>query len=76
MIRNLNQVSFQGFGTIFPERAHAARIMDKGGRQSMQLENGEVPVYRALSETWLGCGTHEHPVRVFRWKYVLSFLSG
>ena len=57
MIRNLNQVSFQGFGTIFPERAHAARIMDKGGRQSMQLENGEVPVYRALSETWLGCGT-------------------
>ena len=57
MIRNLNQVSFQGFGTIFPERAHTAKIMDKSGRQTLQLEAGKAPVYRALSETWLGCGT-------------------
>ena len=57
MIRNLNQVSFQGFGTIFPERAHAAKIMEKSGHRAIQLENGKAPVYRALSEVWLGCGS-------------------
>ncbi|MBP3674290.1 MAG: helix-turn-helix transcriptional regulator [Oscillospiraceae bacterium] len=57
MIRNLNQVSFQGFGTILPERAHTAQIVDKGARQTMQLQSGDAPVYRAVSETWLNCGT-------------------
>ncbi|MBQ7801238.1 MAG: helix-turn-helix domain-containing protein [Oscillospiraceae bacterium] len=57
MIRNLNQVSFQGFGTILPERAHTAKIVDKGARQTLQLQSGDAPVYQAVSETWLNCGT-------------------
>ena len=57
MIRNLNQVSFRGFGTILPERAHTAKIVDKGARQTVQLQSGDAPVYRAVSETWLNCGT-------------------
>ena len=57
MIRNLNQVSFQGFGTILPERAHTAKIVDKGARQTVQLQSGDAPVYRSVSETWLNCGT-------------------
>ena len=57
MIRNLNQVSFQGFGTILPERAHTAKIVDKGARQTVHLQPGDAPVYRAISETWLTCGT-------------------
>ena len=57
MIRNLNQVSFQGFGTILPERARAAKIIDRGERQMIALEQGDAFVYRAVSEVWLGCGT-------------------
>ena len=57
MIRNLNQVSFQGFGTILPERAHTARIADKGARQTLQLESDSAPVFHAASEVWLTCGS-------------------
>ena len=57
MIRNLNQVSFQGFGTILPERARAAKIIDKGDRRTLALEQGNAVVYRAVSEVWLNCGT-------------------
>ena len=57
MIRNLNQVSFQGFGTILPERAHTAKIVDKSARQTIPLQAGDAPVYRAVSEAWLNCGT-------------------
>ena len=57
MIRNLNQVSFQGYGTILPERAHTAKIMDKNTRQPLQLPPGEALVYRSVCETWLNCGT-------------------
>ncbi|MBR3973452.1 MAG: helix-turn-helix transcriptional regulator [Oscillospiraceae bacterium] len=57
MIRNLNQVSFQGYGTILPERAHAAKIIDKGERQTITLDQGDALVYRAVSEVWLNCGT-------------------
>ena len=57
MIRNLNQVSFQGYGTILPERAHAAKIIDRGERQTLTLTKGAASVYRAVSEVWLNCGT-------------------
>ena len=57
MIRNLNQVSFQGFGTILPERAHTAKIVDKGARQTIQLQSGVAPVYCAASEVWLNCNS-------------------
>ncbi len=57
MIRNLNQVSFQGFGTILPERAHTAKIIDKGAKQTLRLVGGEAPVFRAESEVWLSYNT-------------------
>ncbi len=53
MIRNLNQVSFQGFGTILSERAKAEKQPDKGQRRTLQLQQGAATVYRALSETLL-----------------------
>lgn len=46
MIRNLNQVSFQRFGTISSERPHGANTVDtKVGYQNMQLLPGDAPVY-------------------------------
>ena len=53
---NLNQVSFQGFGTILPERSHGARAAGKDTRLSLRLEKGDAPVYRTASEVWLICG--------------------
>ena len=55
MIRNLNQMTFQGFGTILPERAQTNRSMDKG--TVLELIQGQAPVFRAASETWLSCGS-------------------
>ena len=57
MIRNLNQVSFQGFGTIAPERAQTAKNADRGERLVWQLEPGPAAVYRAVAEVWLNCGS-------------------
>ena len=57
MIRNLNQVSFQGFGTIAPERAQTVKNAEKGERQVFQLEQGDARVYRAASEVWLECAS-------------------
>ena len=57
MIRNLNQVSFQGFGTIFPERTHAAKIIGQGERRTLELNQALAAVYHAESEVWLNAGT-------------------
>ena len=57
MIRNLNQVSFRGFGTILPERGHSAKMTDRADRQSLHLGEGKATVYRAQSEVRLGIGT-------------------
>ena len=57
MIRNLNQVSFQGFGTIVPERANAARITEKGDKKLLSLQGGAADVYRAESDVWLNPGS-------------------
>ncbi len=54
MIRNLNQMTFQGFGTILPERGHLTKSFDKSN--PLQLGNGHAPVYRSRSETWLSFG--------------------
>ena len=55
MIRNLNQMTFQGFGSILPERAQNAKSVDKS--TALELRQDQAPVYRALSDTWLSCGT-------------------
>ena len=55
MIRNLNQVSFRGFGTILPERSRGAR---SGGelKKTLQLDGGDAPVYRCDQDVWVVCG--------------------
>ena len=57
MIRNLNQVSFQGYGTIQPERGGAPRISGLTRRQTMELAVGDAPVYRAKADTWFRFST-------------------
>ena len=58
MIRNLNQVSFQRFGTLSPERGQSAKTSDKSViRQTLQLTDGDCPVYRSAGECWLCSGT-------------------
>ena len=57
MIRNLNQVSFQGFGTILPERGQGNKDMERSGRRTLSLQPGPAHVYRASCDTWLGNGT-------------------
>ena len=55
MIRNLNQVSFQGFGTILPERIQSAKISDKGERSVVHLDGGDGKVFFAQEDVWLAC---------------------
>ena len=55
MIQNLNQVSFQGFGTILPERVQSAKIGDKGERRIIHLDCGVGKVFFAEEEVWLAC---------------------
>jgi len=55
MIRNLNQVSFQGYGTIMPERSQTVKTVDRGQRLILELQSGPATVYRGDSDVWLGC---------------------
>ena len=64
MIRNLNQMTFQGFGTIPPERAQNARGLDKG--KEYALTGADAQVYRAVSETWISCGSGTSVLSVSR----------
>jgi len=56
MIRNLNQMTFQGFGTIPPERSQNQK-KNTESTVSLQLSVGDALVYRAMSDTWLSCGS-------------------
>lgn len=56
MIRNLNQVSFQRFGTISPERGQGCKpSVRQPYRQILHLSEGSMPVYRSSNECWLNC---------------------
>lgn len=57
MIRNLNQVTFQGFGTVPPERTQNTRNMDKNAAVPRKLSQSEAVIYRAKAETWISCGS-------------------
>ncbi len=47
MILNLNQMTFQAFGAVFPERNTQERGSDfPGTRQTLHLGQGDAPVYR------------------------------
>jgi len=64
MIRNLNQMTFQGFGTIPPERAQNTRGLDKG--EQIFLTGEDSQVFRAAAETWISCGNGTSVLSVSR----------
>ena len=47
MIRNLNQLTFQSFGTVPPERARADKNTDKEKSSLLSLSPKEATLYRA-----------------------------
>ena len=53
MIRDLNQMTFQSFGSVLSDRAQA----DKNNELIVPLsvDASQVDVYRAASPTWLNC---------------------
>ena len=66
MIRNLNQVTFQGFGTVPPERTQSARNFDKNTAVTVKLTEAESPAYRAQADTWVACGSGTSVLSVSR----------
>ena len=61
MIQNLNQVTFQGFGTVLPERAQPKQAAPKNAVR-MKLTQMEASLYRASADTLLTC-TGVRPLR-------------
>ena len=57
MIRNLNQVTFQGFGTVPPERSHSTGGFDKNAATTLPLSQENAVIFRALSDTWAAGGS-------------------
>ena len=53
MIRNLNQVTFQGFGNVPPERTQSAKLFEKSEAVSLTLSQKETAIYCAKAETWV-----------------------
>ena len=53
MILNLNQMTFQKFGTVLPERAQSAKIEEFGECKSVQLLCGDSPVFFAEDAVWV-----------------------
>ena len=53
MIRQLNPITFQDFGTILPERPDSTDTAQRQGLQQLKLTQGTLPVYQAEGETWL-----------------------
>ncbi len=66
MIRNLNQVTFQGFGNVPPERTQSAKQFDRNTALTVELSQTENPVYRAKAETWATCGSGSSVLSVSR----------
>ena len=56
MIRNLNQLTFKGYGTVLSERAQVPQAETKDAAV-FHLTEAEAPVYRAMSDTLLNCST-------------------
>ena len=57
MIRNLNQVTFQGFGLVPPERNQSTRNFDKASATTVPLTQRDAPVCQARVDTWVTCGS-------------------
>jgi len=57
MIRNLNQLAFQGFGTILPERKEDPLQASVGERKHLRLVPRVAPIYVPESPCWVIPGT-------------------
>ena len=57
MIQNLNQVTFQDFGTVISQRAYDAQNTDRSNALMVQLVPGTVTVCKTTSDTWIHCGS-------------------
>ena len=66
MIRNLNQVTFQGFGIVPPERSQDARNIDKSAAVTVKLTETESVVYLAQTDTWVACNSGTSVLSVSR----------
>ena len=55
MVRNLNQMTFQGFGTVPPERSQVTYI-DKNTAATWPLTDSEGEVCRTVCDTWVTFG--------------------
>jgi len=53
MIRNLNQVTFQGFGIVPPERTQSAKLFEKSEAASLTLSQAATVIYCAKADTWV-----------------------
>ena len=54
MIRHLNPMAFQSYGTILPERPDSTDPVGKGEHiRRLSLTQEELPIYRAEANTWL-----------------------
>ena len=66
MIRNLNQVSFQGYGSVLPERAQNQKENGLPESKTVFLACGDGPVFFAESDVYLTCGTGSSVLSVSR----------
>ena len=53
MIRNLNPMTFKGFGSVLSERAQAAKRLVKEEKNLKTLPREDVCVYKAQSDVWM-----------------------
>ena len=53
MIRNLNQVTVQGFGKVPPERSQSEKLFEKSEAVSLRLSQAEAVIYRSRADTWV-----------------------
>ena len=56
MIQNLNQVNFQGFGTVFPERMQNTKDSQVGECKIVHLACGDGPIFYGEADVNLSCG--------------------
>ncbi len=57
MVRNLNQMTFQGFGTVPPERSQGVTYIDKSTATVLNLAEPEGTLFQAKADTWVTFGT-------------------
>ena len=53
MIRNLNQVSFQGFGNVPPERNQSVKLFEKSEAVCLTCTQENTIIYSAKADTWV-----------------------